>query len=87
MNKLCKKCGWHCKVVLYDGNVIMRSNQCFIRIDAGSDCDPIIEDENGEYCDYFEPRKYSRSKKRLLAEFAEYVREKHKKENNDPDRR
>lgn len=77
MIALCKKCTWRCKVVLYDGNVAMHTNQCYIRIDACSEEDP--SDIDTGTCDYFELRKSLR-KSSVFKEALDYVREKKNKE-------
>ena len=80
MNKLCKKCKWRCKVVLYDGNAIMMNDQCYIRIDAGCEYDPIAFEGDNESCGYYELRDSRKVKKSEFAKALDYI--KNKKRNN-----
>ena len=73
MIDLCKKCAWRCKVVLYDGNKIMNSNQCYYRIDACMEIDP--HDDDTESCRFFELRN-SLKKDNPFKEALEYTKEK-----------
>ena len=75
MIDLCKKCIWRCKVVLYDGNKIMNSNQCYYRIDACMEIDP--HDDDTESCRFFELRN-SLKKDNPFSEAIKYIKEKKK---------
>ena len=75
MIKLCKKCAWRCKVVLYDNNIIMHENQCFIRIDSVMEFDP--SDNGDDTCRFFEPRQ-SEKNKNPFAEAVKSIKERKK---------